>query len=133
MRGSDAKSGKVRALAASASPPLTGVPSLSEASADPSLLAGLPFDQLLNLKRQHGHLGAELDTAILRRIALDSGRAEPVVVLDVTTAAHRLATSPDSLYRKHKRLRLGYKDPLDGRLKFTEEEINAYVRRHRGG
>src|SRR5580765_7408168 len=106
MRASDAKSGKVRALAASASQPIAGVPSLSEVVGDPSILAGLPMDLLLELKRQHSHLGAELDIAILRRIALDSGRAEPVVVLDVTAAARRLATSPDSLYRKHKRLRL---------------------------
>jgi len=133
MGASDTRSGKVRTLVASAPQP-TGVPSLAAAAGDPSILAGLPLDSLLELKRQHGHLGAELDAAILQRVVgTGSGRAEPVVVLDVAAAAERLGTSRDSLYRKHERLRLGYMDPLDGRLKFTEEEINSYIRRQHGG
>lgn len=51
----------------------------------------------------------------------------PARVLTVKQAAERLGTSVASLRRKRKRLRLGYLDPLDGRLKFTEAELAAYT------
>jgi hypothetical protein len=50
-------------------------------------------------------------------------------VLGIDEAAKRLGTSPDSLYRKRQRLCLGFRDPLDGKIKFTERELQDYVRR----
>jgi len=49
-------------------------------------------------------------------------------VLTIEEAAARLRTSEDSLYRKRRSLRLGYRDPLDGRIKFTLHEIDEYIR-----
>ncbi len=69
--------------------------------------------------------------AIDRQVLRANGQPARHAVLDVETAAKRLGTSCDSLYRKRKRLRLGYVDPLDGKLKFTEEEISEYIRRQR--
>lgn len=130
MRGSDAKPGKARSTAPGAAP---CIPTLTAAANDPSILGGLPFHVLLDLKRAHEHLGAELDAAILQALQPSAERGDPLAVLDVKTAAERLGTSRDSLYRKHQRLRLGYIDPLDGRLKFTESEITAYIRRQSRG
>ncbi len=50
------------------------------------------------------------------------------LVLTIEEAAARLRTSEDSLYRKRRSLRLGYRDPLDGRIKFTLHEIDEYIR-----
>ena len=110
---------------------LAAVPTLAQVSADPTILDGLPLDVLVNLRRQIRHLDADLHAAIDRQTL--SGHREPTMgdVLDVETAAKRLGTSRDSLYRKRKRLRLGYIDPLDGKLKFTDQEITEYIRRQR--
>jgi hypothetical protein len=97
------------------------------------LLDRLPLDALVDLRRQARHLDAAFDAAIARRLAHGPDHSAVGDVLDVETAAKRLGTSPDSLYRKHRHLRLGYIDPLDGRLKFTEQEIADYIRRQRRG
>ena len=74
---------------------------------------------------------ARLDAAITLALA-EGGGAGPGEILDVQAAAKRLACSRDSLYRKHHRLKLGYRDPLDGKLKFTTSELDQYIeRRHR--
>jgi len=50
-------------------------------------------------------------------------------LLTVSEAALMLRCSEDALYRKHKRLRLGFVDPLDRKLKFQEVELRAYLAR----
>jgi hypothetical protein len=107
------------------------IPTLTEIQADPGLLERLPLGLLLDLRRHVRLLNADLEVAIDRRMLKANGQPASYVVLDVETAAKRLGTSCDSLYRKRKRLRLGYIDPLDGKLKFTEEEISEYIRRQR--
>jgi hypothetical protein len=68
-------------------------------------------------------------------LALSARAAEPEAVqapdelLDIGQTAELLRTTKDSLYRKRKRQRLGYIDPLDGRLKFTKAELQTYIRR----
>lgn len=109
----------------------TPVPSLGEVLADRTLLGGLPISVLVDLRRQLRHLDADLDAVIADRMAPASSHQDMTTVLGVDETARRLDTSPDSLYRKRKRLRLGYIDPLDGRLKFTGQEIAEYVRRQK--
>lgn len=107
------------------------VPRLAEVQADPTLLTALPLDLLVELRRQVRHLDAELDAVITCLMTRGQKQLEPAEVVDVKVAAERLNTSKDSLYRKHRRLRLGYIDPLDGGLKFTEQELAEYVRRQK--
>ena len=109
------------------------VPSLGEVLADAAILGRLPLEALIGLRRQVRHLDADLDAALARRVALGTDRPESIEVVGVEEAAKLLDTSTDSLYRKHKRLRLGYIDNLDGRLKFTAQEIREYIRRQRRG
>lgn len=85
------------------------------------------------LHRQVRYLDADISAAITNRRTQPSGQHDMGAVLSIDEAAKRLNTSSDSLYRKRKRLRLGYIDPLDGRLKFTEQEINDYIRRQQRG
>jgi hypothetical protein len=106
-------------------------PGLDALTADPGLIGHLPLNALVDLRRRIRYLDAEMEAAITRQMIRESPPTIRTEVLDVKAAAERLNTSPDSLYRKHKRLRLGYIDPLDGRLKFTEQEVNDHVRRQR--
>jgi helix-turn-helix protein len=61
------------------------------------------------------------------------GSSTAGAVLTIEEAAQRLRTTVDALYRKRLRARIGYKDPLDGKIKFTEAELDDYARRHRRG
>src|SRR5438128_2710619 len=99
------------------------LPGLTAVMADPAVLERLPLEALLGLRRQLQHLDVELGAAIARQPISQSPALDAPRVMDVVSAAEALKTSPDSLYRKRKRLRLGYIDALDGRLKFTEQEI----------
>jgi hypothetical protein len=116
-----------------ARPSLVRVPTLADVQADPDVLNRLPVGVLVDLRRQVQHLTADLDAAISHHVAQTPGQSDISQVLDKNEAAKRLDTSPDSLYRKRKRLRLGYIDPLDGRLKFTAQEIEDYIGRQRRG
>jgi hypothetical protein len=73
---------------------------------------------------------AQLDAAIALAMA-QNGRGGPGGVLGVEAAAKRLGCSQDALYRKHRRLKLGYKDALDGKLKFSARELDEYIERRR--
>ena len=69
-----------------------------------------------------------------QKMAAPTAATPPDRVLTIKEAAARLQTSPASLYRKRKRLRIGYIDSLDGRLKFSEAELEAYLaRQNRAG
>jgi hypothetical protein len=109
------------------------VPKLDALVADPGLARALPLEVLIELQRQVRHVSADLGAAIARQTI--QGQSKPMIaeVLGVEEAAKRLDTSSDSLYRKRERLRLGYIDPLDRRLKFTAQEIAEYIRRQKRG
>jgi excisionase family DNA binding protein len=65
---------------------------------------------------------------------MTAGIKEPAAadeILGVDEAAAYLKVSVDSLYRKRKRVGLGYLDPIDGRLKFPRAELDRYLRRQR--
>jgi hypothetical protein len=42
-----------------------------------------------------------------------------------------LRTTKDSLYRRGRRLGLGYKDPLDGRVKFSRRALEGHISENR--
>ena len=109
----------------SASNPL---PSLEELVADLSLARDLPVATRVNLYRAVAHLEAELRTDFLADIARASRSVdEPNRALSINEAAAILRTTKDSLYRRGRRLGLGYKDPLDGRLKFSRRALERYI------
>lgn len=62
--------------------PLSVVPALDAIRADPSLLDRLGLDVLLDLQRQHGHLGVDLSAAIARKVT--PAHAEPALDADVS-------------------------------------------------
>ncbi len=69
-----------------------------------------------------------------QRMTATAGTKEPAAqdeILGVDEAALYLRVSVDSLYRKRKRLGLGYLDPIDGRLKFSRAQLDGYLRRQR--
>lgn len=105
------------------------VPGLDDLARDPSQAAALPPDAARALFGQ----AVLVQTALLPYLGTPEPRPERVEVLGVEEAARRLGTSADSLYRKRKRLRLGYIDPLDGKLKFTTEEVDRYICRQGRG
>jgi hypothetical protein len=89
-----------------------------------------PLPNLIAERQATAEKLAQLDAAITLALAQDS-IGGPGEVLGVEAAAKRLACSQDALYRKHRRLRLGYKDALDGKLKFTARELDEYIERRR--
>jgi len=101
---------------------LASVPTLADL--DPSKVAGLPPETIRSLI---GQAVLALVT-LLPHLGAPEPRVEPVEVVGIEEAARLLGTSTDSLYRKRKRLRLGYLDPLDKKVKFTRAELDAYVR-----
>jgi excisionase family DNA binding protein len=108
-------------------------PPLAEVVTDPRLVERLPLSALVEYRRQTAHLVADLDAAILGQVAqgTEPSHAGHGLVLTIEEAAARLRTSEDTLYRKRRSLRLGYRDPLDGRIKFTLHEVDEYIRRQR--
>jgi hypothetical protein len=75
-------------------------------------------------------------TGITLSLAARAAEPETVhaedVLLDIDEASAMMRTSKDSLYKKRKRLRLGFQDPLDKKIKFTRAELQAHIRKHRG-
>ena len=95
----------------------------AEVFANPDTLRALPHPALVDLRRRLAHLVADADALLSKPTAT----AEPTKVLTMAEAAELLRCTRDSLYRKHARLKLGFLDPLDGKLKFTAAELARYV------
>jgi hypothetical protein len=104
-------------------------PTLAEMLADPSGVEVLSIEAAVNLRREALRLAADLDAVVARGLSTGTPKAVLAPVLGVKEAAVMLGTSTDSLYRKHKSLRLGFICPLDGKLKFLPSELAAYVAR----
>lgn len=99
----------------------------AEVFANPDMLGTLPRPALVDLRRQLSRLVADAD-ALLATLPTATAEAPPKV-LTMEEATLFLRCSRDSLYRKRHALRLGFVDPLDGRLKFTEAELRAHLAR----
>jgi hypothetical protein len=106
-----------------------GLPTLDEVAASPSILDSLPLPALTALARQVEHLAADTRIALMTRVlnVQADGKGEADEVLLIEAAATLLKTSTDSLHTKWKHLPFAYKDPLDGRLKFSRRGIERYI------
>lgn len=106
--------------------------SLDALAADPSLIPSLPPHIQADLYRQAARLEADLRAYLLTagRPAQDDQHAAADKALTIGEAATLLCTSKDSLYRKWRRLDFAYRDPLDGRVKFSRAGLERYVDHH---
>jgi hypothetical protein len=93
----------------------------------PETLGTLPRPVLVDLRRRLAHLVADADALLVSTPAAVPESAPKVLTID--EACLMLRCSRDSLYRKHRRLRLGFIDPLDSRLKFHEAQLRAHLMR----
>lgn len=114
----------------------TAVPTLDELAADPERAASLPAPVLQALLTRCGALHATLVGALTVAAAQNrndrSGHEQMEDrLLDVTTAAERLSTTPDWLYRHASQLPFTVRA---GRLlRFSSHEIDRYIRERKHG
>ena len=78
------------------------------------------YERVLTLEAR---LRAKILTRRFSQIA-ETNRADLVLVEE---ASALLKTSRDSLYSKWSRLPFAYKDPIDGRVKFSRSGIEKYI------
>jgi len=100
---------------------------------DPSCIQSLPPDLLSTLYRQAARLEAELRAYLLPAGPQNRDQPTPAShdqALPLREAAALLHISSDTLYRKWRRLDFAYRDPLDGRLKFSRRGLERYVEHH---
>ena len=100
---------------------------LAAVLAEPDLLGTLSRPALVALRRRLAHLIADADALLSPLSTMEPEAAPKVLTLD--EAALLLRCSKDSLHRKHRKLKLGFIDKLDGKLKFLEPELRAYLAR----
>ncbi len=108
-------------------------PQLARLLADPSRVAEMPAEEIPALLGQLERLRAELWRRMISATASENGRSgipAEGLPLSLAEAARMLRTSPDTLYRKWRKLPFAYKDPIDGRVKFSLAGIDKYLRQH---
>jgi hypothetical protein len=79
----------------------------------------------VDLRRRLAHLVADADALLTTAAPAEPEAAAKV--LTVPEACLMLRCSRDSLHRKHRALKLGFIDTLDGRLKFLDTELRSYL------
>jgi hypothetical protein len=110
---------------------LVEVPTLDELAAEPNRASALPPTTLQGLlcrcvTVQTVLLGALMTAS--ERTADVAAKVPEDILLDVTEAAKRLATSPDWLYRHARRLPFTVRNGRQ--LRFSSNGIARYVREH---
>jgi len=104
------------------------VDALAQVLREPETLGSLGRAVLVALRRQAAHLLADLDAHLASQVpAASPDEATTPKILTVAEAALMLRCSKDALYRKHRKLKLGFVDALDGKLKFHESELRSYL------
>jgi len=113
--------------------PLRAVPSLAEVAANPVLLRQLPVDILVGLRSETTGLTADIEAQLLL-LAADGRRrpAESDHLILIEDAARLLATSVDSLHRRWRQLPFAFKDPIDGKIKFSANGIQKHIAERTG-
>lgn len=104
-------------------------PTLDALAEDPARFQSLPATLQADLYRRAARLEAELRAHLLTasRPAQDDQHAAADKALTIGEAATLLCTSKDSLYRKWRGLDFAYRDPLDGRVKFSRRGVERYI------
>jgi hypothetical protein len=111
-------------VAAPRSPGPAEVPSLAEVHADPTILARLPLTGLIRLRRQVGHLAADLDAALLTAMA-------QIPPPDAPQSPDRLLTPEDAAERfgVTKRWLLAHADHIPGVRRLSRKTVRFSERR----
>jgi hypothetical protein len=113
--------------------PSSPLPSLAAVQANPDLLAQLPVEGLIELRRQVGALALEFEAAITHRLAENhhgaARQAEPDRAVRLDEACTLLGMGRDYLYRHWPKLG-GYRDD-DGHVKFSLSTIQRHLRQAR--
>jgi predicted DNA-binding transcriptional regulator AlpA len=108
---------------------LRTLPTLDEVAHHPELAAELAPGMLKALLVKHATVGTILLGALL--VAGENGKPpEPDVLLDVETAAKRLATTEDWLYRHARQLPFTVRQGRS--LRFSSAGIERYIRSRQG-
>jgi hypothetical protein len=106
------------------------IPALESVQANPDLIERLPSEVIAALYSQAASVEAILRARLLALNAVGQGQPmsiESERALHIEEAARLLNTSADSLYRKWPKLPFAYKDPLDGKIKFSLRGIERYI------
>ena len=113
---------------------LWALPTWNDLFADPSLFDRLPSEAQATLYEQIAAMQAKLlaKTIINARSTAQQSSSEPDRALGIGEAARRLNTSKDSLYRIWRRLPFAYKDPIDGKVKFSGKGIERHISQRAG-
>jgi hypothetical protein len=106
----------------------TNVQVVAEVLTDPSRLAHLPLDALVDLRRQLWALESDVESAILTRtLAQHHAAPMPDRAVRIEEAGTMLGMTTDYLYRHWKKLG-GYRDD-DGHIKFALSTIQGHIQR----
>jgi hypothetical protein len=108
---------------------LRGLPTLDEVVQEPERVAALPIETLKALLVKHTAVGTILLGALL--VAGGSSKSpEPDTLLDVETAAKRLSTTKDWLYRHSRQLAFTVRQGRS--IRFSSAGIERYIRSRQG-
>jgi helix-turn-helix protein len=106
----------------------SSTPSLDALADDPATFLTLAPPIKADLYRKAARLEADLRGYLLAHPAYEYEPAKhSAELLTIREAAALLRVSPDTLYRRWKRLPGAYKDRLDGRVKFRRASLEGYV------
>jgi hypothetical protein len=103
------------------------VPTWDELFKNPSLVAALPPEVQDDLYAQVAMLEARFRARVLARASSQKLGPESNDLVLIEEAATMLRTSKDSLHSKWSRLPFAFKDPLDGKIKFSRSRIERYI------
>jgi hypothetical protein len=103
---------------------------LDALAADPSRIQSLPPHVQADLYLRASRLEAELRAFFLTAPRDHAMQAPQDQALTLREAVDLLRVSRDSLYRRWRSLGFAFKDPLDGRIKFSRRGLERYVERH---
>lgn len=112
--------------ARSHSPRPAALPSLAAVQQDPTLLTGLPLPAILELRRQIGHLAADVEAVLYQTLTADRtndppSEAEPDRLLTPETAAARFGVT--------KRWLLAHADEIPGFRRLSRKTVRFSERR----
>ncbi len=104
---------------------IDGTATLADLLADPGQINALEPEQARRMLPEIAALALVLSAKAAA--GEPAPEAEQVLTLKETCAFLRV--SPDSLYRGWKKLGLGYRDPLSGKLRFLKSTLERYLTR----
>ncbi len=111
-------------------PEPASTPTLDALVADPARIQSLPAPLLADLYRQAAQLEAALRAHLLTALhqrQYHDHQGQQDEVLTLREAAALLRVSKDSLHRKWRTLPGAFKDPLDGRVKFSRKSLERHL------